>query len=443
MSEQFRPNRRGLTRRHFIGTSAAAGGVAAAGLTGTAAVAQERTVKIGYVTPQSGPLAGFAEADDFTIQQLQDTFANGIEVNGTTYKIEVIVADSQSNPNRAAEVALDLIVDEEIDLMVVASTPDTTNPVSTQCEIEGQPCISTMAPWDAWYVGRQANPGDPSTWEQFEWTYHFFWGGADYYNVTLNMWSQLEHGNVVGALWPNDADGNAFADPNAGFPPVLEANGYELVDPGRFPNGTDSFASQISTFQDAGIDVVTGLMIPPDFTTYWTQSIQQGYKPKICTMGRAILFPSAVEALGDTGHNLSCEVWWSTSHPFNSSITGQSASELAAAFEESTGRPWTQPIGYVHALFEVALDVISRAADPNDRDALVEAIAATNVETIIGPVAFNGTGVPEFAAKNVSTAPLVGGQWRLKEDGSGYDIVIVDNQSYPDIPTGGEMEPIV
>jgi branched-chain amino acid transport system substrate-binding protein len=40
--------------------------------------------------------------------------------------------------------------------------------------------------------------------------------------------------------------------------------------------------------------------------------------------------------------------------PFKSSLTGQSAKALAADWESSTGKQWTQPIGYGHALFEVA-----------------------------------------------------------------------------------------
>ena len=50
-------------------------------------------------------------------------------------------------------------------------------------------------------------------------------------------------------------------------------------------------------------------------------------------------------------------------------------------------------------------------------------------------------GLPPFAARNVAKTPLVGGQWRLK-DGGGYDLVIVDNQTAPMIPTGGVMEEI-
>jgi len=433
----------GLNRRRFIAGSAAFGAAtAASGIFAPAVRAQNPTIKVGYVTPQSGPLAAFAEADNFTLEMFRAAVANGVNIGGTTYNVEVVVADSQSNPNRAADVASELIVREEIDLMLVASTPETTNPVSTQCEIEEVPCISTMAPWEPWFIGRQPNPADPSAFEEFAWTYHFFWGLKEFTDVYTNMWSQLETNKTVGGLWPNDADGNAFADRANGFPPVMDAKGYKLLDPGRFANGTDSFAAQISRFREGEVEIVTGLMIPPDFTTYWTQSLQQGFRPKVCSMGRAILFPSAVEALGKLGHNISCEVWWSTTHPFVSSINGMSAKQLGDSFTQATGRPWTQPIGYTHALFEVALDVLKRTADPKDRDATVEAIASTNATTIIGPVAFGRDNLPGFARKNVSTTPLVGGQWRLREDGNGYDLVIVDNRTAAEIPTAGEMQAI-
>jgi len=181
-------------------------------------------------------------------------------------------------------------------------------------------------------------------------------------------------------------------------------------------------------------------MIPPDFTTFWNQAQQQGFKPRIASIGKAILFPQSVEALGRNGHNLSCEVWWSASHPFKSSLTGDSAAALAEGFTKATGRPWTQPIGFVHALFELAVDVMKRA-DPTDAQAVIAAIAATKLDTIVGPVAWDGANLPPFAARNVAKTPLVGGQWRLKE-GGGYDLVITDNQTAPAIPTGGKMEAI-
>jgi branched-chain amino acid transport system substrate-binding protein len=395
------------------------------------AISQNAKIKLGYVSPQTGPLAAFAESDKFNI----DAFlATDVGKN-----FDIIVKDSQSNSNRAAEVAKELIVSDKINLMLVASTPENTNPVATTCEAEEIPCISTKAPWQPWFIGQQGNPGDPASWKPFNFAYHYFWGLEDIIAVFTNMWAQLETNKKVGGLFPNDGDGNAWGDPQNGLKPGLAAAGFELNDPGRYQNLSDDFTAQINAFKAAGSDIITGVVIPPDFTTFWNQAKQQGMKPKAVTVAKAILFPQSVEALGENGHNLSSEVWWSASHPFKSSVTGQSSADLAAEFTAKTGRPWTQPIGFIHSLFEMASNVMGRVEDVTDAEAVAAAIAASKVDTVVGHVEWNGAGLPPFAAKNVAKTPLVGGQWRRQPDGK-FELVIVDNKTADFIPAGGTME---
>jgi branched-chain amino acid transport system substrate-binding protein len=430
-----------LDRRQFVKTSAAA----AAALIGTEtiftpAAHAAKTIKLGYVSPQTGPLAAFAEADNFILEGFRGLVKSGVKIGSSSVPVEVVVKDSQSNPNRAAEVAKELIVKDKIDLMLVASTPETTNPVSTQCEIEEVPCISTVAPWQPWLIGRQANPGDPTSWKGFKNTFHFFWGLEDVIAVYTNMWAQVATNKSVGGLFPNDGDGNAWGDKVVGFPPVLDKLGYKLTDPGRYQNLTDSFAAQIDAFKKADCQIITGVVIPPDFTTFWTQANQQGFRPKVASIGKAILFPAAVEALGKAGNNLSSEVWWSPNHPFKSSLSGISAKDLAANYTKATGKQWTQPIGFVHALFELAVDVVKRSGG-NGKE-MSAAIAASNLDTIVGKIQFGSDKLPPFAAKNVAKTPLVGGQWRRVGDSAKYDIVITDNKTAPMIPVGGTMQAI-
>jgi branched-chain amino acid transport system substrate-binding protein len=226
-----------------------------------------------------------------------------------------------------------------------------------------------------------------------------------------------------------------------GFPPVLDKLGYRLTDPGRYQNLTDDFSAQINAFKKANCDIITGVVLPPDFTTFWNQAQQQGLKPKAASIGKAILFPVAVEALKGSGNNLSSEVWWSPNHPFKSSLTGMSAKALADAYQNASGKQWTQPIGFIHALFEVAVDVMKRSPDVGDNKAIVKAIAATNLNTVVGRVEWANQKLPPFAQKNIAKTPLVGGQWRLRS-GNKYDIVITDNKTAPEIPAAGHMEPI-
>ena len=115
-----------FNRRSFIKASAASGVALAGGSVFAPKVRAAKSIKFGYVSPQTGPLAAFAEADKFVISNFLKTVKDGIKIGSATYPVEVVVKDSQSNPNRAAEVAKDLIVSEKIDLMLVASTPETT-----------------------------------------------------------------------------------------------------------------------------------------------------------------------------------------------------------------------------------------------------------------------------------------------------------------------------
>ena len=145
------------------------------------------------------------------------------------------------------------------------------------------------------------------------------------------------------------------------------------------------------------------------------------------------MFPSVIDSLSDRGDGLTSEIWWTPSHPFNSSLTGESSSVLASGYSDATTRPWTQPIGFKHALFEVVSNVVSRAADLDDPSAIVDAIKNTSMSTIVGDVDWSKGPVP-----NVTKTPLVAGQWQ--KQGEAMELVVTNNKLAPEIPLGGELK---
>jgi branched-chain amino acid transport system substrate-binding protein len=117
-------------------------------------------------------------------------------------------------------------------------------------------------------------------------------------------------------------------------------------------------------------------------------------------------------------------------------LTKQSARALSDAYEAGTQKQWTQPIGFAHALFEVARDALSRSKSLKPGD-VRDALAATAIDSVVGPVKWGGAG----PMKNVSKTPLVLGQW-VKGAKNKVDLVIVNNEAAKNIPTGGTLRAI-
>ncbi len=416
-------------------TTVASGGTAPAPAGGTNAAkfgggGGDGTVKIGFTAPLTGPLGGFGEANDFILAGVKALTADGIMLGDKSYTVEIIQADTESSSDTAASKAGELILDDGVDMMLAIATPEMINPVADQCEANGVPCLSTLAPWQPYFFGRG---GDPAV--GFDWTYHFFWGAEQLVGVFVDMWDTIDSNKKVGLLCPNDPDGNALASPETGFPAGAAAAGYTVVDPGRFETLTTDFSSIIGQFKDEGVEIVVGIPIPPDFATFWTQANQQGFNPKLVTMAKAVLFSAAVEALGDIGDGLASEIWWTPNHPFASSLTGDKALDLSNQYQEATGKQWTQFVGFVHALFEVCFDVLARAGS-TDKQAIANAAAATQLDTIVGPVQYGANGVP----KNISPTSLVGGQWQAVDGGEfPFDLLVTNNSLSPEIPVNGTL----
>ena len=424
----FSPSRRAVLKALGLGGAAVAASPLLASCSGglkKSSASTSKTIKIGYVSPRTGAAAAFAESDAFILDKVRAFFGEGIKANGTKYAVEILDRDTGSDPQKAAEIADQLITGAEVDLMLVTSTPETIHPVADKCEKQGVPCISTIEPWQGWYFGRGGKP--------FKYTYHFFDGLEAIVAVETDIWKLFDTNKRVGVLWPNDADGNAFRNKAQGYRSQPGVAGYDIVDPGGYEDGTKDFSSIIAKFKNAGVEILAGVPLPPDFATFWTQAAQQGFKPKVATISKAILFESSVASLPNgIGTGLSSASFWLPQYPYKSSLTGESCSQLAADYEKSPmshGQPWNQGLGPNYALFEVANAVLS-ATDPKDKNAVAAQIAKTSVDTVVGHLSWTGTG-PTHPVKNVATIPMVGTQW--VKNGSGFDLEVISNRLEPQV----------
>jgi len=410
----------------------------AAGATGLAAAsniplvniagAASTTIKIGWCGCLSGVRAAFAEPDPWIHERMKNLVKDGLKIGGKNYAVEFVIKDNQSDPNRSSVVASELVLREKCDLILVEDG-DAEIPIGELADARGVPTISTMLPWQGWMFPRKSTPD-----KGFPYTFHFFWGADDVVKNFVGMWQSVETNKKVGTLYIDNPAGTAFSDQKLGLPAGIRQAGFQELSTGSFQIATDDFSNQVSAFKNGGADIVSGFAYGNHWVTLWNQAAQAGFKPQICTVAAAFLFPSAVNALGDRGDGMSTEVWWTPAYPFKSSLTGQTAAELAAEWEKTTGKQWTQPIGYAHALWEVGFAAL-RGSDPKDKNSLRDAIAGLDFETIVGPVKFKGSPI-----KNVAVTSLSGGQWRKSKGGkSQYELLIVHNGTAPFIPKQADL----
>lgn len=424
-------NAASLTRRSFIASAAA--GSAALALSGRTAFAESGdTLKVGFISPRTGPLGGFGETDGYVLDLARKALANGLHAGGKTWKVDILDQDTQSDPSRAGQLAKDLINNQAIDLMFAVSTPETINPVADACEAAGIPCLSTVMPWEAWYFGRGAKPGAPSP---FKWTYHFGFGVEEFHKAYVSQWNLIETNKKVGVMYPNDADGNAI---RAHLAPALAKAGFTIVDPGAYETGTTDFTAQIALFRQEGVEIFNSFPIPPDFAAFWRQAAQQGLTQqiKICQVAKTGLFPSDIEALGDLGMNIGSAAYWHKAFPYKSTLTGVSGTELADGYEAASGKQWTQQLGASLALLDAGFDALKASTDVKSKEAVAKALATLETTTIAGKVDFTSGPVA-----NVSPGPIIGTQWVKAAEGSKFalDYVVTENATDPNVPVGAKL----
>lgn len=424
----------GLDRRSFLkaaGVGAGAVGattlLASCGIKGSGGGSTD-VLKIGFVSPQTGPISSFAGSDNYVVKKVNELLSKGFTAGGKKRKIEIVVKDTQSTATRASQVTKELITQDKVDIVVSSGTPDTGNPVADQCEAAGVPNVTTIVPWEAWFFGRNGKPG-----EGFKYSTNFFFGMQEFADCFGPMWDKIGVSNKsIACLWPDDTDANAFRD---GLSPLMQKLGYTPVDGGKYNDGATDFSAQISKFKSSGAELFTCTPIPPDFQTYWKQAAQQGFRPKLATVAKVMLFPSEAEALGQLSNNIATDFWWSPFHPYKSVFDGMTAQGLADDFAKETGKQWTQALGSVYSLFEIAVEAFKKASDPKDKDEVADALQNMKISCMSGDLDFTAGPQPGIALQHP-----VGGQWRPATKFP-WDVTIVDNTPNPAVPLGGDLQP--
>jgi len=435
-------NRRSLLRVFGAGAAVVgAGGLleACSSSVKGASSSSTKSITIGWIHPLTGALAGFGAPDTWVISKIKQTtpYKNGFKIGSKTYPVTIKSYDTQSSPTRAGDLARTAILNDGVDLLLASSTPETVNAVASQAESLGTPLICSNIPWEAWYLNLFPKGNPQQATEKAKYVVMYFLGAEHLAKCFIPMWdrihAQLHTNKIVAAAFPNDSDGNAF---RAVFPPIVTGAGYKMVLSSPYPDGTTNYSSMISQFKAAKADFFTNVPLPPDFATMWKQAAQQGFKPKLATVAKVLLFPPDAYALGPLAYNVATDAWWAPSLPWKSSFTGETCQQLANDFESSGHGQWNSNISN-YSLFEAAHAALTSVSDPHDKAEVANAIHQVNLpDAVAGPLNFASGG----PAPGVAITPPVGIQW---QKGTKYPVEaqVVDNTLQPQAKITADLLP--
>lgn len=388
-----------------------------------ALAADDCSVTIGRVVPMTGPLALMGKLtpwiDEHKTKLVND--AGGLTIGDKTCEVKFNIYDSQSTVPGSIDAASRAILQDKVDILLLSYAVAG----SDICERYGTPCLTTQVPVEPWLYGPDGKP------RSYKSTFHAFFKVADLVksHIAMVRASGDFNGNV-GYLYPNDADGVVF---QSIFDPAIKEAGWTPVDPGRFAEGLPDYSTIINKFKRNNVEVVMGVLSPPDLQNYLQQAAQAGFKPKAYVIDKATIFEELMQAIGPTGNGILNVNPWSPAFPGTSAFGGWTGQELATALTTEQPDLTSSPsLGYTDALYDIAFDALQRAGTTAAPE-VIKALEATDLETVVGPVKFN--------AEHYSAQPLGGAQWQYAQETGKWAYENVFNEVFPTVAKTAEMIP--
>ena len=169
---------------------------------------------------------------------------------------------------------------------------------------------------------------------------------------------------------------------------LAKQNGYQIVASGEYAPGAKDFSELILKAKSAGAEAVFALPSPPDGMTIVKQMKELDFNPKAVVFIRAADPPVWSQNLGKDGDYFLLSPGWHFAARY------PKVAEVNDAHQKRLNRPADPLVGPAYACVQILAEAITRAGSL-DREKIRDAIAATNMTTVVGPVRFRPDGTGE------------------------------------------------
>ena len=339
--------------------------------------AAAQSIKLGAVVPLTGRYGsgGAQVRAGYEIAVDHVNAAGGVAVGGKKMPLELVLLDDESDATKTVS-RFETLAAQGVVVYLGGFGSDLHAAASSVAEKNRVPYLGV-----AFALNKVHQQG-------FRYLFSPFWKSPDIGRQLPPMLSAIpaaERPKTVAIFQEKTDWGSEMA---AAWVEAGRTAGYQVVVQGEYAPGAKDFSDLVLKAKAANADAVFALPTPPDGMTMIKQMKELGYTPKLTLFIRAPDPPIWSKNLGKDGDYVMLAPGW------HNAVKAPGVKELNEAHVKKIGRPADPIAGPAYACIQIAAAAVARAGSL-DREKVRDAIAATDMTTVIGPVKFrpDGTGI--------------------------------------------------
>jgi len=348
------------------------------GLFGFGSKGIAQTVKVGAVVPLTGRYAalGAQVRTGYEIGVEHTNAAGGVTVGGKKMPIELIILDDESDPTKTV-ARLETLATQGVVAYLGGAGSDLHAAAASIGDKNRIPYLGIAFALNSIHKQglRYLFSPFPKSPDLAKETFVLLDGSIPAAQRPTKVALFLERtdwGKEMGSAW------ESFA----------KQNGYQIVASAEYAPGAKDFSDLILKAKSAGADAVFALPSPPDGMTIVKQMKELDFNPKAVVFIRAADPPVWSQNLGKDGDYFLLSPGWHFAARY------PKVAEINDAHQKRLNRPADPLVGPAYACVQILAEAITRAGSL-DREKIRDAIAATNMTTVVGPVRFRPDGTGE------------------------------------------------
>ena len=328
-------------------------------------LAAAETVKVGIVLPLTGDQAKFGEIEKQSFDLALDEINAAGGINGK--KLELIMEDDTGRPEVGRSVVEKLITKDKVVMLGGGYSSSVTFAVAGVCQQNKIPFL--------------VNTGSADKITTSGWDYIFRLNPpvSHYADAITTLLAEKVKPQTVAILHENSLFGTQGAK---SFAEICETAGYKVVLQEGYEHGGIDFKPVLVRLKQLNPDIVYMVSYVMDAALLMKQAKELKLTPKMFIGGGAgFTLPEFAQNAGNASENLISATLWHEVLPFPGAMDYYN--KFVAKYNKPTEYHGTE----AYAAAYVIADTLKRAKSFSSSD-IKDALAATNMNTVFGPVKF-------------------------------------------------------